>query len=138
MGLSTLRWVANARFDNRGAVGRRACLQVAYLALGFAALLMLARVAPVHAEQATPAYDPRQFDQRFSGEQLERTPAGRPRLPMPKLAQPAPPPADPTPLFVLHHVSIVGATAMPPGQLASAYRPYIGRKVSQADLAAIA
>ena len=138
MDLRTLRWVANTHFDNRGAVGRRACLQAACLALGFAALLMLARVAPVHAEQATPAYDPRQFDQRFSGEQFEPTPAGRPRLPMPKLARPALPPADPTPLFVLHHVSIVGATAMLPGQLASAYQSYLGRKVSQADLAAIA
>ena len=138
MGLSTLRRVANTHFDNRDAARRTSCLQPACLALGFAALLLLVRAAPAHAEQATPTYDPTQFDQRFSGEQLERSAAGKPRLPTPKLAQPAPPPADPTPLFVLRHVSIVGATAIPHDRLATAYQPYIGRKVSQADLAAIA
>jgi hemolysin activation/secretion protein len=93
----------------------------------------------VYAQQASqPAYDPRQFDQRFNGEQLEPTPAGKPRLPMPGLARSATPTADPTPLFVLRHISIVGATAIPRDQLATAYQPYIGRKVSQADLATIA
>jgi hemolysin activation/secretion protein len=137
MGIRTLREVANTLFDNRKNASRMGSRQ-AYLALGGAALLMLARVAPVHAEQAIPAYDPRQFDQRFSGEQVERTLAGRPRLPMPTLARPTPVPADPTPLVVLRHISIVGATVIPREQLASAYLPYIGKKVSQADLVAIA
>jgi hemolysin activation/secretion protein len=136
MDLRALRWVAVANFDNQSVVTRIACRR--YLALAVAAFLMLVRVAPVHAEQATPAYDPRQFDQRFSGEQVERTPAGRPRVPTPKLARPTMPAADPTPLFVLRHISIVGATAIPRDQLTSAYQPYIGKKVSQADLAAIA
>jgi hemolysin activation/secretion protein len=57
---------------------------------------------------------------------------------MPGLARPATPAADPTPLFVLRHVAIVGATAMSSGQLAIAYQSYLGKKVSQADLVAIA
>jgi hemolysin activation/secretion protein len=138
MGLRTSRRVANTYFDNRDSVTRMACRVPACLALGLAALLMLARVAPVYAQQASPAYDPRQFEQRFSGEQAEPNPAARSRLPMPRLAQPATPAADPTPLFVLRHVAIAGASAMSSGQLAVAYQPYIGKKVSQADLVAIA
>jgi hemolysin activation/secretion protein len=91
-------------------------------------------LGPAYGQQAVqPVYDPRQFEQR---EQLERTPASRPRMPM--LPQSETPAADPTPLFVLRHVSIVGATAVLPDQLAAAYRPYIGKKVSHADLAGIA
>lgn len=135
MHLRTLRWIVNAHLDTRRITSREAFRQ----AVGFAALLMLVTAPPLHAQQTSqPAYDPTQFDQRFSGEQLERTPAERSRLAMPKQARPATPPTDPTPLFVLRHVSIVGATAIPHHQLATAYEPYIGRKVSQADLAAIA
>jgi hemolysin activation/secretion protein len=39
---------------------------------------------------------------------------------------------------VLRHVAITGAVAIPQERLATAYQPYIGKKVSQADLAAIA
>jgi len=46
--------------------------------------------------------------------------------------------ADPTPLFVLPKVSITGASAIGPGELAAAWQRYIGKKVSQADLAAMA
>lgn len=106
-----------------------------WLPLGIVALFAFAPA--VRAEQAiSPTYDPRQFDQRFNGEQTERTPVEPPRLP--RFARPATPPADPTPLFVLRHISIVGASAIPTDQLATAYQPYIGKKVSQADLAAIA
>lgn len=46
--------------------------------------------------------------------------------------------ADSRPMFVLHGVSVVGAHAIPRDQIITAYQPYLGRKVSQADLAAIA
>ena len=46
--------------------------------------------------------------------------------------------ADSKPLFVLRRVAISGAVAVPQEQLATAYQPYIGKQVSQADLAAIA
>jgi hemolysin activation/secretion protein len=113
------------------------CRDTISLALGFAAAMMLVSVPRVAAQQVSqPAYDPAQFNQRFTGEQVQRIPAARSRPP--KLARPATPPADPTPLFVLRHISIVGATAIPRDQLTTAYRPYIGKMVSQADLAALA
>jgi hemolysin activation/secretion protein len=42
-----------------------------------------------------------------------------------------------TPMFVLRHVSIAGATAISLDRLAAVYQPYLGKKVSQADLAKI-
>src|SRR5581483_1813879 len=133
MDLRTLRWSADRhqkyRCSTRRAARRRGCR----IALGFAAALMLVPLA--QAEQAQPTYDPRQLEQRFENGQFERTTPG---VAMPRLANPATPRADPTPLFVLHHVSIVGARAVPASQLATAYQSYVGKKVSQADLAAIA
>ena len=140
MRLRIFRWLAGARPRSCGgqASNRAANRLLASFAAGFAGLLAL--IPAVHAEQAgQPAYDPRQFDRRFDGIQSDEAPsAQQPGLRMPKLAQPAAPPADPRPLFVLRHISIVGATAIPAGRLAGAYQPYIGKKVSQADLAAIA
>ena len=46
--------------------------------------------------------------------------------------------ADARPQFVLRGVSLQGASAIPREQLATSYQPYLGRQVSQADLAAIA
>jgi hemolysin activation/secretion protein len=137
MHLTMSRWFAHTHLEYCGVIKRPADQQGRRLALLFSALLMLATAPAVRAEPVSPpAYDPRQFDQRFNGEQTERTPVEPARLP--RLARSATPPADPTPLFVLRHISIVGAAAIPPDHLATAYRPYIGRKVSQADLAAIA
>ena len=140
MRLGIFRWLASVRPGRyRGQASNGAANRlVGSFAAGLVALFSLAPA--VRAEQASqPTYDPRQFDQRFNGVQSDETPSARQqRLRMPKLAQPATPPADPRPLFVLRHISIVGATAIPPDQLASAYQPYIGKKVSQADLAAIA
>jgi hemolysin activation/secretion protein len=137
MHLTISRWFTHTHRKYCGATEPRVDRQARHFALLSSALLLLAAAPAVRAEQASPpAYDPRQFDQRFNGEQTERTPVEPARLP--RLTRPALPPADPTPLFVLRHISIVGAAAIPPDQLATAYRPYIGRKVSQADLAAIA
>ncbi len=137
MHLTMSQWFTHTHLEYCGVTKQRADRQTRCFALLFSALLMLATAPAVRAEPASaPAYDPRQFDQRFNGEQTERTPVEPARLP--RLARPATPPADPTPSFVLHQISIVGAAAIPPDQLATAYRPYIGRKVSQADLAAIA
>ena len=46
--------------------------------------------------------------------------------------------ADPTPLFVLRNVSVNGAHAIAPDVTACAYQAYLGKKVSQADLAEMA
>ncbi|HEY3679475.1 MAG TPA: ShlB/FhaC/HecB family hemolysin secretion/activation protein [Bradyrhizobium sp.] len=102
--------------------------------------ILLSPVAtrPAHAQQANqPGFDPRQtekyFDDRQSGHERPVQPAPR----TPTLARPEAT-ADGKPLFVLHAVSVIGASALPPGQLATSYRPYLGKMVSQADLAAIA
>ena len=93
---------------------------------------------PAQAQQANqPGYDPRQTEKRFEDQQSPQGPTARPRLPMPQFARPKEQ-GDSKPLFVLRHVSIIGAVAIPKEQLVTAYQPYVGKKVSQADLAAIA
>ena len=102
--------------------------------------LWLSTVAcfPAHAQQANqPGYDPRQTEKRFEDQQSSPGANGRPRLPSPQFARPEGQ-GDTKPLFVLRHVAISGAVAIPQDRLATAYHPYIGKKVSQADLAAIA
>jgi len=93
---------------------------------------------PAQAQQANqPGYDPRQTEKRFDDQQSSQGANGRPRLPSPQFARPEGQ-GDPRPLFVLRHVSISGAVAIPQERLATTYQSYIGKKVSQADLAAIA
>ena len=92
---------------------------------------------PAQAQHANqPGYDPRQTEKRFEDQQSVRSSGGRPRLPMPQFARTAGQ-GDSKPLFVLQSVSITGAVAIPQSRLVTAYQPYIGKKVSQADLAAI-
>jgi hemolysin activation/secretion protein len=105
-----------------------------------AGVLLLAACAsmPARAQQANqPAYDPRQTEKRFEDLQSGQGPTTRSRLPMPRLARPEGQ-ADTRPLFVLRRVAITGAVAIPRDRLATAYQPYLGKKVSQADLNAIA
>jgi hemolysin activation/secretion protein len=93
---------------------------------------------PAQAQQANqPGYDPRQTEKRFEDQQSGQGSTARPRLPSPQFARPEGQ-GDSRPLFVLRHVSISGAVAIPQERLAATYQSYIGKKVSQADLAAIA
>ena len=111
--------------------------------MGFAlaALLLLAVIAPdpARAQQASqPGFDPRQTEKRFDALQSQRAAAtARSALPIPGVARSAPA-ADSRPLVVLRKVSLTGARAVPPEEIARTYQPYLGKKVSQADLAAIA
>ena len=92
--------------------------------------------APAAAQQAAQrGFDPSQTERRFENEQSRTV---RPGAALPHLARPAEAQVDTKPLFVLRHVAVTGASAIPPGQLATAYQPYVGKNVSQADLAAIA
>jgi len=101
-------------------------------------LWILVACFPAQAQQANqPGYDPRQTEKRFEDQQSGRGPTTRPRLPTPQFARPDGQ-EDSKPLFRLRQVSITGAVAIPQERLASAYQPFIGREVSQADLAAIA
>ena len=107
------------------------------MAAGLAMWTLIACL-PAHAQHANqPGYDPRQTERRFDAQQSSQGANGRPRLPSPQFARPEGQ-GDSKPLFVLQHVSITGAVALPQDRLAATYQSYIGKKVSQADLAAIA
>lgn len=93
---------------------------------------------PVRAQQANqPGFDPRQSEKRFDQKQSEALQARRStlRMPHPFLQQAA---ADTKPMFKLRGVSLGGANAIETDQIFKVYQPYLGKKVSQADLAAIA
>ena len=118
---------------------RRVCSPVVRHRLTTFALGMWVQIVcfPAQAQQANqPGYDPRETERRFEDQQSVRSSGGRPRLPMPQFARTAGQ-GDSKPLFVLQSVSITGAVAIPQGRLVTAYQPYIGKKVSQADLAAL-
>jgi hemolysin activation/secretion protein len=93
---------------------------------------------PAKAQQASnPGFDPRQTEKRFDASQSGQTPAARSGLQMPRLSHPEAL-ADSKPLVKLRQVSLTGALTIPADQLITAYQPYLGKKVSQADLVAIA
>lgn len=103
-----------------------------------AALLAL-WLAPIAAygQQINPGFDPRQTEKHFDDLQSGEGRPVRPPLRMPSLGR-ATVSADGKPLFVLRAVAVTGASTLPHEQLATVYQPYLGKKVSQADLAAIA
>ena len=116
----------------------RAALSRHRLSVAGFVLWTLIACLPAQAQHANqPSYDPRQTEKRFDDQQSSQGANGRPRLPSPQFAQPEGQ-GDSRPLFVLRHVSIASAVAIPQDRLVTAYQPYIGKKVSQADLAAIA
>jgi len=94
---------------------------------------------PATAQQAgQTGFDPRQTEKYFQNLPTgERSQPARPTLRMPVLPKPKVS-GDTRPLFVLHGVSVTGAHAIQPDQISTSYQPYLGKKVSQADLAAIA
>jgi hemolysin activation/secretion protein len=102
-------------------------------------MLIVAATSGAQAQQANqPGFDPRQPEKHFDNLQSGRTqPAARSPMRMPSLATPDTF-ADTQPQFVLRGVSLLGASAIPREQLATSYQPYLGKQVSQADLAAIA
>jgi hemolysin activation/secretion protein len=103
-------------------------------------ILLCAVLAPVaaKAQQATQTgFDPRETERRFDAAQSQQPPHARSALRVPQIAR-SPDAADSKPMFYLRAVSLEGAAAIPRDHLASVYQPYLGKKVSQADLAAIA
>lgn len=106
---------------------------------GICAVLTLAVTSTAQAQQANqPGFDPRQPEKHFEELQSghsQQPPRSTPRVPT--LATPNAP-ADSRSRFVLRAVSLRGASAVPQDQLEAAYRPYLEKKVSEADLAAIA
>ncbi len=91
-----------------------------------------------HAQQASsPGFDVRQTERRFEVQDSTQGPDGRRGVAVPGVSR-GETSADPTPVVVLRNVSLTGAHTIPPARLAVAWQPFIGRKVSQADLVRIA
>src|SRR4051812_26271858 len=101
--------------------------------------LILAALAssPAHAQSTSqPGFDPRHAERKFERLQSDQR---APRMPLRAPALNAETPkVDATPLFVLRAVTVGGADAIAPDAVARTYQAYLGKKVSQADLAAIA
>jgi len=106
--------------------------------LAVLAVLALPLATPACAQQANqPGFDPRQTEKHFEDLESRQARPAKPPLRLPSMARPEAS-ADTGPQFVLRTVSLVGVSALPRDQLAAAYRPYLGNKVSQADLVTIA
>jgi len=98
---------------------------------------IFANVSQAFAQQANqPGFDPRQPEKYFEN-QTERETLNRPPVRLPTVGQPNTG-GDTKPQFVLRGVSVNGAHAVAPDRIAAVYQPYLGKKVSQADLAGIA
>jgi hemolysin activation/secretion protein len=89
------------------------------------------------AQQANqPGFDPRQPEKYFENQSDQET-LNRPPVKLPSVGQPNTG-GDTRPQFVLRGINVSGAQAIPHDRIAAVYQPYLGKKVSQADLAAIA
>ena len=130
-------WNYGRSVSRAGAGRHRATAPFAFASL----VLIISAIAssvPAEAQQASqPGFDPRQTEKRFDALQSGQTPATRSALRMPRLSRPEAL-ADSKPLVKLRQVSVTGALAIPADRLITAYQPYLGKKVSEADLVAIA
>jgi hemolysin activation/secretion protein len=89
------------------------------------------------AQQANqPGFDPRQPEKYFENQSDQET-LSRPPVKLPSVGQPNTG-GDTRPQFVLRGINVGGAYAIPHDRIAVIYQTYLGKKVSQADLAAIA
>lgn len=94
-------------------------------------------IPPAFAQQANaPGFDPRQPEKYFEN-QTEQESLRRPAVRLPTVGQPNAG-GDTRPQFVLRGVNVSGAHAFSGDRIAAVYQPYLGKQVSQADLAAIA
>ncbi|MBR0959832.1 ShlB/FhaC/HecB family hemolysin secretion/activation protein [Bradyrhizobium japonicum] len=94
-------------------------------------------VPQAFAQQANqPGFDPRQPEKYFEN-QTERESLNRPPVKLPSVERPDTG-GDTKPQFVLREISLIGVHAISRDRIAAVYQPYLAKKVSQADLAAIA
>jgi hemolysin activation/secretion protein len=105
--------------------------------LAMVGTVMLPLGVPVaHAEQVGAAgFNTRQTEEYFDDLQARREPAPPLRVPRVAAAEAA---QAGKPLFVLRSVALTGASILSNAELAAAYQPYLGKPVSQAELAGIA
>jgi hemolysin activation/secretion protein len=104
---------------------------LAWLALAFAAV-------PAAAQQAAsqPGFDPRQTEREFDTRRSEQSRVARSAVRLPRIER-AEQRADSRKLIDLRAVSVAGAHTLPRDEIARIYQPFLGKKVSQADLVAI-
>jgi hemolysin activation/secretion protein len=105
----------------------------------FVALLTSATVHTTEAQQASPGprLDPALLEKQFDQYRRQRESA-QPQVRLPIVAPPAPMQADSGNRFHLSAVVTEGSSPLPEEKLAAIYQPYLGRMVSEGDLAAIA
>jgi hemolysin activation/secretion protein len=102
------------------------------------ASILSAAATPSIAQQApSPQTDINRTERRFDALEAERRRVKSTAVPLPQVANPTTG-ADTTPMFRLTGVTVAGATLMRPDAIAVTWAPFIGKTVSQADLAAIA
>jgi hemolysin activation/secretion protein len=99
-------------------------------------LLILPTYGNAQPAERQPQFDPRQAEKAFEAIQREQR-RNVHSVTTPTLSQ-AQPAADPTPFMTLGSVAVAGARSIGPAVIAGAYKSYIGKVVSQADLAHIA
>lgn len=117
--------------STRGTVGR--CLAAALALIG----PTFAGIPQALAQQANqPGFDPRQPEKYFEN-QTEQESLRRPPVKLPSVARPSTG-RDARPQFVLRGVIVTGVHAIPHDRIAAVYQSYLGKQVSQADLATIA
>jgi hemolysin activation/secretion protein len=102
-----------------------------------AGLSLLTSALAIAQQAGQTGFDPRQTEKRFDDLESGQPQAARHALRMPVIPRAAVVP-DNKPLFVLRGVTVAGVSAIPHDRLASSYEPYLGKQVSQSDLANIA
>ena len=105
-------------------------------AVGLCAALTLC-AGPLPAKSETSGFDSRQTEKKFDTLESGGAYGARPAPPVPRLSR-QDSAADSKPLFDLRAVTVTGNRTISHDQTLTAYQPYLGKKVSQADLAAIA
>lgn len=116
-----------------GGTGKLFPLKVSALGL---ALLSALHSSAAMAQAASPGFDPGQPAKRFDAARREQQ-NSEPKVGLPLQRNAAPATASDKKMFVLRSVSLAGAQAIPTAALASTYQAYLGKPVSQADLAVI-
>jgi hemolysin activation/secretion protein len=102
------------------------------------AVLFVLFATSAQAQQGSqPGVDVRQLERRFEEQDSSQNADGSRGVAVPSISR-SEPLSDPTPLFVLRKLSLTGGQTIASERLAAAWQPFIGKKVSQADLVTIA
>jgi len=98
-------------------------------------IAIVCATSAVAQQVSQPGFDPRQTEKYFDEQSRSAQPPPRPRAPRFATQEGT---GDRKPLFTMRSVVVTGASALSSEQLAASYQSYLGKPVSQADLAAMA